>query len=163
MTLELSNCRAWVSVGLFSRSHSQADLPCGLPKAFRRDFAITHFFNPPRYLRLVEIVPAGADEEVVNSLAHFVEESLGKGVVWAKDTPNFVANRIGVHGQMVALNLTEEMSLTVEEVDKLTGTIVGRPKSAMYRTLDIVGLDVGELKLDRQTRLHRRLVATQSK
>ncbi len=114
-----------------------------LPEKFRSRFVLTHFFNPPRYLRLVEIVPASADDEVVKSLAHFVEGALGKGVVRAKDTPNFVANRIGVHGQMVALNLTEEMGLTVEEVDKLTGTIVGRPKSAMYRTLDIVGLDVG--------------------
>ena len=108
-----------------------------LPEKFRSRFVLTHFFNPPRYLRLVEIVPASADDEVVKSLAHFVEGALGKGVVWAKDTPNFVANRIGVHGQMVALNLTEEMGLTVEEVDKLTGTIVGRPKSAMYRTLDL--------------------------
>ncbi|MEE2876882.1 MAG: 3-hydroxyacyl-CoA dehydrogenase/enoyl-CoA hydratase family protein [Candidatus Neomarinimicrobiota bacterium] len=114
-----------------------------LPEKFQSRFVLTHFFNPPRYLRLVEIVPASANDEVVATLTTFIESSLGKGIVRAKDTPNFVANRIGVHGQMVALQLTEEMGLTVEEVDKLMGTIVGRPKSAMYRTLDIVGLDVG--------------------
>jgi len=114
-----------------------------LPEKLRSRFVLTHFFNPPRYLRLVEIVPGSADKEVIDTLAAFTSEYLGKGIVWAKDTPNFVANRIGVHAQMVALHLTEDMGLTIEEVDKLTGTIIGRPKSAMYRTLDIVGLDVG--------------------
>ena len=114
-----------------------------LPEKLRSRFVLTHFFNPPRYLRLVEIVPGTADEEVIQNLATFTTDNLGKGVVWAKDTPNFVANRIGVHGQMIIFQLVEEMGLTVEEVDKLTGTIVGRPKSATFRTLDIVGLDVG--------------------
>ena len=105
-------------------------------------FMITHFFNPPRYMRLLELVrgPETSDE-VYTLMAEFGENVLGKGIVHAKDTPNFIANRIGTFGMMLTLKLAREMGLTVEEVDKLTGTIVGRPKSATFRTADIVGLD----------------------
>ena len=119
-----------------------AKISKALPEEFRSRFVLTHFFNPPRYLRLVEIVPSSANEEVVKALVSIIENMLGKGVVLAKDTPNFIANRIGVHGQMVTLKLSEEMGLKVEEVDNIMGSIIGRPKSAVYRTLDIVGLDI---------------------
>ena len=110
-----------------------------LPENLQKRFMLTHFFNPPRYLRLVEIITDLANDEVVQTMVTFLEDVLGKGLVYAKDTPNFIANRIGTYGMMLALKLTEEMGLTVEEVDKLTGTIVGRPKSATYRTADVVG------------------------
>ena len=113
-----------------------------LPENLLKRFLLTHFFNPPRYLRLVEIITDLADDDVVQTMVSFLEDVLGKGLVYAKDTPNFIANRIGVYGMMAALNLTEEMALTVEEVDKLTGTVVGRPKSATFRTADVVGLDI---------------------
>ncbi|MFQ6607193.1 MAG: 3-hydroxyacyl-CoA dehydrogenase/enoyl-CoA hydratase family protein [Fidelibacterota bacterium] len=113
-----------------------------LPENLRKRFLLTHFFNPPRYLRLVEIVTDLAEDNVIKTMVTFLEDVLGKGLVYAKDTPNFIANRIGVYGLMAALKLTEEMALTVEEVDKLTGTIVGRPKSATFRTADVVGLDI---------------------
>ena len=105
-------------------------------------FMITHFFNPPRYMRLLELVRGPeTSNEVYTLMAEFGENVLGKGIVHAKDTPNFIANRIGTFGMMLTLKLAREMGLTVEEVDKLTGTIVGRPKSATFRTADIVGLD----------------------
>ena len=113
-----------------------------LPDNFQDRFLLTHFFNPPRYLRLVEVVTDGVDKDIINTMVDFLENTLGKGVVYAKDTPNFIANRIGVYGMMLTLKMTEEMGLTVEEVDKLTGTIVGRPKSATFRTSDVVGLDI---------------------
>ncbi len=114
----------------------------GIPEDFQQKFLVTHFFNPPRYMRLLEIVAGQkTQKEFVDLLADFCENILGKGVVFAKDTPNFIANRIGTFGMMLSLKLTHEMNLTVEEVDKITGTIIGRPKSATYRTADIVGLD----------------------
>lgn len=110
--------------------------------AFQKRFLVTHFFNPPRYMRLLEIVAGGqTDEAVVQTIVQFSEEILGKGIVFAKDTPNFIANRIGTFGMMLTMKLTKEMNLAVEEVDKLTGTLVGRPKSASFRTADVVGLD----------------------
>ena len=113
-----------------------------LEETARRRFLITHFFNPPRYMRLVEIVSGTSTaEDVLQTMVGFIGEMLGKGVVYAKDTPNFIANRIGVFGMMLALRLTEEMQLTVEQVDALTGPVMGRPKSATYRTADLVGLD----------------------
>lgn len=113
-----------------------------MPEAFQKRFLVTHFFNPPRYMRLLEIVGGEkTDAGVLQHMADFCENVLGKGVVRAKDTPNFIANRIGTFGMMLCLKLTREMKLTVEEVDKITGTIVGRPKSATYRTADVVGLD----------------------
>ncbi|HZG88352.1 3-hydroxyacyl-CoA dehydrogenase/enoyl-CoA hydratase family protein [Paenibacillus sp.] len=114
----------------------------GRGEAFRRHFLGTHFFNPPRYMKLLEIIPAqGTDPVVVEGIAAFGEKRLGKGVVVAKDTPNFVANRIGTYGMLVTLREMERGGFTVEEVDAATGPAMGRPKSATFRTLDLVGLD----------------------
>ena len=120
-----------------------ADLIKVLPESLQSKFMITHFFNPPRYMRLLELVKGPkTDEETYQMLASIGKDVLGKGIVHAKDTPNFIGNRIGVHGGNNAIKLAIKMGLTVEEVDKLTGTIVGRPKSGVFRTTDIVGLDV---------------------
>ena len=120
-----------------------ADLIKVLPENLQSKFMITHFFNPPRYMRLLELVKGPkTDEETYQMLASIGKDVLGKGIVHAKDTPNFIGNRIGVHGGNNAIKLAIKMDLTVEEVDKLTGTIVGRPKSGVFRTTDIVGLDV---------------------
>ncbi|MGD9022193.1 MAG: 3-hydroxyacyl-CoA dehydrogenase NAD-binding domain-containing protein, partial [Deltaproteobacteria bacterium] len=109
---------------------------------FRRNFAITHFFNPPRYMKLVEIVPGpDTSPEILESLASTCEKRLGKGVVFAKDTPNFVANRIGVFNVLYTIRTMLELGLTIEAVDKLTGPVIGHPKSATFRTADLVGLD----------------------
>src|SRR6201984_778724 len=109
---------------------------------FRRAWFGTHFFNPPRYLRLLEIIPTPqTDPEVVDFLMHYGDLYLGKTTVLCKDTPAFIANRIGVYGIMALFHLVEKMGLTVEEVDKLTGPVLGRPKSATFRTCDVVGLD----------------------
>ncbi|KKC46590.1 3-hydroxyacyl-CoA dehydrogenase [Paenibacillus sp. D9] len=114
----------------------------GRSEPFRRSFMGTHFFNPPRYMKLLEIVPAdGTDAELVNEMKAFTETVLGKGVVIAKDTPNFIANRIGTYGLLVSLQEMEKGGFTVEEVDAVTGPAMGRPKSATFRTLDLVGLD----------------------
>jgi len=114
----------------------------GRSENFRRHFAITHFFNPPRYMRLLEILP-GPDTlpEVIQILAETCEKALGKGVVYAKDTPNFVANRIGVYGMFCVLKAMMDQGLTIEAVDALTGPVVGNAKSASFRTADLVGLD----------------------
>ncbi|UCG99677.1 MAG: 3-hydroxyacyl-CoA dehydrogenase [Deltaproteobacteria bacterium] len=114
----------------------------GRSENFRRHFAITHFFNPPRYMRLLEILP-GPDTlpEVIQILAETCEKGLGKGVVYAKDTPNFVANRIGVYGMFCVLKAMMDLGLTIEAVDALTGPVVGNAKSASFRTADLVGLD----------------------
>jgi len=112
------------------------------PDDVKKRFMITHFFNPPRYMRLLELVKGEeTSEEVYDAIAEFGEEVLGKGIVHAKDTPNFIGNRIGIYGMMVTIKIAQEMGFTVEEVDKLTGTIVGRMKSATFRTADVVGLD----------------------
>jgi len=109
---------------------------------FKKRFFITHFFNPPRYMKLVEIIKTKfTEDEFISPITAFLEESLGKGVVYAKDTPNFIANRIGVYGMMVTLDSTLKYKFSVEDVDALTGTLIGRPKSATYRTADVVGLD----------------------
>lgn len=114
----------------------------GRGEAFRRHFLGTHFFNPPRYMKLVEMIPGKeTDFEFVRILKEFMEKKLGKGVVIARDTPNFIANRIGVYGMMVTLKEMEKKGLAIEEVDALTGPLIGRPKSATFRTLDMVGLD----------------------
>lgn len=113
-----------------------------LPEDVRSSFLITHFFNPPRYMQLLELVRGNeTSDDVYDSIVDFGRNVLGKGVVHGKDTPNFIGNRIGVYGMMVTIVTAQKMSLTVEEVDKLTGTIVGRPKSATFRTADVVGLD----------------------
>jgi 3-hydroxyacyl-CoA dehydrogenase len=122
-----------------------AQIAAGYPEEFRRHFLGTHFFNPPRYLHLVEIIP-GAETEpgIVSFVGDFCDHRLGKGVVPCKDTPNFIANRIGAFFGSTVQRLTVEHDLTIEEVDALTGPLIGLPRSASYRLLDIVGLDVWE-------------------
>jgi len=115
----------------------------GLPEEFQQHWAGTHFFNPPRYLRLVELIPGPKTlPDVLETLSDFCDRRLGKGIVVAKDSPNFIANRIGTFSMMNALKLMGAMGMTVEEVDACTGPAVGWPKSATFRTADIVGLDV---------------------
>ncbi|MBD0326842.1 MAG: 3-hydroxyacyl-CoA dehydrogenase, partial [Pyrinomonadaceae bacterium] len=110
---------------------------------FRAHFLGIHFFNPPRYLHLVEIIPTQwTKPEISCAIAGFLDQRLGKGVVPAKDRPNFIANRIGTFGAMVTIKTMLEEGYSIEEVDKITGVAVGRPKSATFRTFDIVGLDV---------------------
>lgn len=114
----------------------------GCSESFRRRFLGTHFFNPPRYLKLLELIPTtDTAPEILERMQWFAELHLGKGVVVAKDTPNFIANRIGVYATMLGLRAITEQGYTIEEIDTLTGTIVGRPKSATFRTADLVGLD----------------------
>ncbi len=111
-------------------------------EVFQRHFLGTHFFNPPRYMKLLELIPGQrTDEDIVQRLSKFCEKSLGKGVVKAKDTPNFIANRIGTYGLLVTLKEMQARGFTVEEIDAVTGPALGRPKSATFRTLDVVGLD----------------------
>ncbi len=114
----------------------------GRSEDFRKNFCGTHFFNPPRYLRLLEIISTkDTDPGVVDFLMHYGDLYLGKTTVLAKDTPAFIANRIGVFGIMAIFNSMEKLGLTVDEVDTLTGPVIGRPKSATFRTADVVGID----------------------
>ncbi len=114
----------------------------GRSEDFKKHFCGTHFFNPPRYLRLLEIIPTVyTDKEVVDFLMHYGDLYLGKTTVLSKDTPAFIANRIGVFGIMAILNAMEKLKLSVDEVEALTGPIIGRPKSATFRTADVVGID----------------------
>ena len=114
----------------------------GRSEDFRKNFLGTHFFNPVRYLRLLEIIPTqDTDSALVDFFMEYGDKYLGKTTVLAKDTPAFIGNRIGVYGIMDIFHLVEKMDMTVEEVDKLTGPVIGRPKSATFRTADIVGLD----------------------
>ncbi|RDU37933.1 3-hydroxyacyl-CoA dehydrogenase [Neobacillus piezotolerans] len=114
----------------------------GRSEDFQKHFLGTHFFNPPRYLKLLEIIPTQhTDPEVLNYMKMFSEDMLGKGVVIAKDTPNFIANRIGTYGLLVTLREMLKGGYSVGEVDSVTGPLIGRPKSATFRTLDVVGLD----------------------
>lgn len=109
---------------------------------FRRHFLGTHFFNPPRHMKLLEIIPGyDTDPEITAFMVQFCTKRLGKGVVVAKDTPNFIANRIGTYGLLVTLQEMIRGGYTVEEVDAATGPVLGRPKSATFRTLDLVGID----------------------
>ncbi len=114
-----------------------------LSREFRQHFLGTHFFNPVRYMRLLEIIP-GEDTlpDLLTYMADFGERILGKGIVWAKDTPNFVGNRIGVQGIVKAMQQMAEDGLSIPEVDALFGPAIGRPKTAMFKTIDLVGLDV---------------------
>ena len=114
----------------------------GRSEDFQKHFAVTHFFNPPRYLKLFEVVP-GPDckQEVTDFLMMYGEKFLGKTSVLAKDTPAFIGNRVGIFGIQSLFHQVKELGLTVEEVDKLTGPVIGRPKSATFRTVDVVGLD----------------------
>ncbi|MDR0182208.1 3-hydroxyacyl-CoA dehydrogenase/enoyl-CoA hydratase family protein [Lysobacter arvi] len=113
-----------------------------LPEQLRHRFCGVHFFNPPRYMHLAELIPAKTtDAEVLTALETFLTTALGKGVVIAKDTPNFIGNRIGVFSMLAAMHHTEQFGLGFDTVDALTGPAIGRPKSATYRTADVVGLD----------------------
>ena len=115
----------------------------GMSEEFQQHWAGTHFFNPPRYLKLVEIIPGPkTSADAIAVLSEFCDRRLGKGVVLAKDTPNFIANRIGTFSMLNALRLLGSLGMTVEEVDACTGPAIGQPKSATFRTADIVGLDV---------------------
>jgi len=119
-----------------------SDLITVFPDDVKSRFMITHFFNPPRYMHLLELVRSEfTTDEIYSTMAEFGETVMGKGIVHAKDTPNFIGNRIGVFNMGVTIYTAIQQKLTVEEVDKLTGTIVGRAKSATFRTADVVGLD----------------------
>ncbi len=119
--------------------HSIAE---GMPEEFQQHFLGAHFFNPPRYLKLLELIPIPAtDPELVRFMTSFGGDTLGKGVVVCKDTPGFIANRVGTQSLCLLLRAMVEEGLTIEEVDALTGPALGHPKSATFRTLDIVGLD----------------------
>ncbi|HEY0883001.1 MAG TPA: 3-hydroxyacyl-CoA dehydrogenase family protein, partial [Archangium sp.] len=114
----------------------------GRSEDFKRRFLVTHFFNPVRYMKLLELVPGTqTDPAVMAAVAEFGERTLGKGIVYGKDTTNFIANRIGTYGMMRTIQLMETHGVTIEEVDKIFGPAMGRPKSAVFRTADIVGLD----------------------
>ncbi len=115
----------------------------GFSDDFRKSWMGTHFFNPPRYMRLLELIPTPeTDRSAIDAVAQFGDLHLGKGVVFAKDTPNFIGNRIGTFSVLNVMRLMQEMDLTIEEVDALTGDAVGWPKSATFRTIDLVGLDI---------------------
>lgn len=122
-----------------------ASIAEGRSEGFRQNFLGTHFFNPPRYLKLVEIIPtADTLPEMVDTLSHFIEYRLGKGVVMAKDTPNFIANRLASVDGAFSMDYILEHGYTVDEVDAITGPAIGRPKTATFRLLDLVGIDVWE-------------------
>jgi 3-hydroxyacyl-CoA dehydrogenase len=115
----------------------------GLSRAFRQHFLGTHFFNPVRYMRLLEIIPGEETlPDILEFMAAYGEKVLGKGIVWAKDTPNFIGNRIGVQGIVKAMQLMREADLPIPAVDAVFGPVMGRPKTAMFKTADLVGLDV---------------------
>jgi len=114
----------------------------GRSEDFQKHFCGTHFFNPPRYLKLLEIIPTPTtDPSVTDFLMHYGDRFLGKTTVLCKDTPAFIANRVGIYSMMKTMKVVEELGLTVEEVDKLTSVVVGRPKSGTFRLSDVVGLD----------------------
>ena len=114
----------------------------GRSEDFQKNFAVTHFFNPPRYLKLFEVIPGpNCDQDVTDFLMMYGEKYLGKTSVLAKDTPAFIGNRIGIFGIMSLFHAVKDLGLSIEEVDKLTGPVIGRPKSATFRTVDVVGLD----------------------
>ena len=115
----------------------------GFSDEFRRFWFGTHFFNPPRYMRLLELIPTPeSDPAAMDAIANFADVHLGKGIVRAKDTPNFIANRIGTFSVLNVMRLMQDMDLSIEDVDALTGTALGWPKSATFRTIDLVGLDI---------------------
>ena len=120
-----------------------ASIAAKLPEALRRRWFGTHFFNPPRYMRLVEIIPTPeTDPAAIDAISQFADVLLGKEVVFARDTPNFIANRIGVFIMLEAVRLMQEEDLTIEEVDALTGTAIGWPRTGTFRLADMVGIDV---------------------
>ena len=114
----------------------------GRSEDFQKHFCGTHFFNPPRYLQLLEIIPTPkTDPKIVEFLMHYGDLYLGKTTVLCKDTPAFIANRVGVFSMMAVFKLMKEMKFTIKEVDSLTGPLTGKPKSATFRTADVVGID----------------------
>ena len=120
-----------------------ASIAEGFSEDFRKNWFGTHFFNPPRYMRLLEIIPTPqADPAAIVAISHFCDLHLGKGIVVAKDTPNFIGNRIGTFSVLNVMRVMQEMDMSIEEVDALTGSSVGWPRSATFRTIDLVGLDV---------------------
>src|SRR5580658_5581711 len=115
----------------------------GFSDDFRRSWFGTHFFNPPRYMRLLEIIPTpDSDRAAIEAVARFCDIHLGKGIVHAEDTPNFIGNRIGTFSVLNVMRLMQEMDLSIEDVDALTGQALGWPRSATFRTIDLVGLDI---------------------
>ena len=138
-------------------------MTAGLPAAYRQRFFATHFFNPPRYMRLLELIPnTDTDVAWMHSFAEFAEAVLGKGIVIGKDTPGFVANRIGCYDMQLVVSLMQEAGLSIDDVDAITGPAIGRPKSATFRLGDIVGIDLmaqmnrnlkGLLKTEEEVRL----------
>ena len=118
-------------------------LVAGRSQEFRRRFFGTHFFNPPRYLHLLEIIPTeDTDLDIISGIEVFGRSVLGKGTVRARDVPGFIGNRLGVYGMVHAIKLMQEYDLTIDEVDALTGPLIGRPRSAIFRTADLSGIDV---------------------
>src|SRR5678816_3760384 len=114
----------------------------GRSEDFKKNFCGTHFFNPPRYLRLLEIIPTpDTDPSVVDFLMHYGDLYLGKTTVLCKDTPAFIANRIGVYSIMSVFHIMEKLNLDIDQIDALTGPVIGHPKSATFRTADVVGID----------------------
>jgi 3-hydroxyacyl-CoA dehydrogenase len=128
----------------------------GFPADFRRSWFGTHFFNPPRYMRLLELIPTpDTDRGLIDAVAHFSDVRLGKGVVFAKDTPNFIGNRIGTFSVLNVMRLMQAMDLSIEDVDTLTGAPLGWPQSATFRTIDLVGLDIlGSVVENMTTHVH---------
>ncbi len=118
-----------------------ADLLVGRSEDFKRHFMVTHFFNPPRYMKLLELVAGPETSPEAKASAEAFAKDLGKGIVWAKDTPNFIGNRIGLHSMMTTIHLMLEKGLAPEDVDNITGIPMAHPKSATFRTADVVGLD----------------------
>lgn len=141
-TRVVPNLKAGAILSTNTSGLSVNEMASCLPLEVRQNFLVTHFFNPPRYMRLLEIVPCNeTDPQVTRSMADFIAKRLGKGVVFAKDTPNFIANRIGVYSICNAVRTMVAMEMTVEEVDAVAGPATARPKSAAFRTADLVGID----------------------
>ncbi len=121
---------------------SLTEMASVLPDHLKPRFLGTHFFNPPRYMKLFELIPtAETDPEITNFVADFARNRLGKGIVMGKDTPNFIANRVGVHAMMATVQVMNEMGLSIEDIDAMTGPAIGRPKTATFKLADLVGLD----------------------
>ncbi|WP_067618303.1 3-hydroxyacyl-CoA dehydrogenase/enoyl-CoA hydratase family protein [Alicyclobacillus acidiphilus] len=137
-----SHWRPGIIVSSNTSGISIEEMSLGRSDAFRQHFLGTHFFNPPRYMKLLEVIPGSQTlPEIVEYMVDFGTRRLGKGVVIAKDTPNFIANRIGTFGLLATFDEMTKGGYTVEEVDAVTGPALGRPKSATFRTLDLVGID----------------------
>ncbi len=142
----LANAAPHIAPGAIVSSNtsglSLTGMAAALPADLRPRFLGTHFFNPPRYMKLFEVIPtADTDPEVLQFVCTYAQDRLGKGIVLAKDTPNFIANRVGVHAMMATVSVMQELGLSIEEVDALTGPAIGHPKTATFQLADLVGLD----------------------